>query len=98
MPRETSIPRLLRRCLYAAIAAAAASGCRSETANPEEILKARSLGTRYLERNQLKEAEEQFKLITSRAPKDPFGYANLALTYIQAGPVSYTHLRAHETP
>jgi hypothetical protein len=55
-------------------------GCKSKPANPEELLAARSLGVGYLERNRLPEAEEQFKLV-SLAPKDPFGYANLGLTY-----------------
>ena len=31
------------------------------------------------------EAEEQFKQLVASPPKDPFGYANLGLTYLQGG-------------
>jgi tetratricopeptide (TPR) repeat protein len=43
------------------------------------------LGLSYLQRNQLPEAESEFKKLTELAPDDPLGYANLGLTYLQAG-------------
>ncbi len=43
------------------------------------------LGLSYLQRNQLPEAESQFKKLTELAPDDPLGYAELGLTYLQAG-------------
>jgi Flp pilus assembly protein TadD len=43
------------------------------------------LGTSYLQRNQLPEAEAEFKKLTKLAPDDPLGYASLGLTYLQAG-------------
>jgi len=43
------------------------------------------LGTSYLQRNQLPEAETEFKKLTKLAPDDPLGYADLGLTYLQAG-------------
>jgi tetratricopeptide (TPR) repeat protein len=43
------------------------------------------LGLTYLQRNQLPEAESEFKKLTDLAPNDPLGYANLGLTYLQAG-------------
>jgi DNA-binding SARP family transcriptional activator len=43
------------------------------------------LGLTYLQRNQLSEAEAEFKKLTRAAPDDPFGYTSLGLTYLQAG-------------
>ena len=43
------------------------------------------LGLSYLQRNQLPEAEAEFKKLTKLAPDDPLGYANLGLTYLQGG-------------
>ena len=43
------------------------------------------LGLSYLQRNQLPEAEGEFKKLTDLAPNDPLGYADLGLTYLQAG-------------
>ena len=43
------------------------------------------LGLSYLQRNQLPEAEVQFKKLIDLAPDDPLGYLNLGLTYLQAG-------------
>lgn len=51
----------------------------------EELYTARMLGTGYLQRNQLPEAEAEFKKLTKLAPNDPLGYADLGLTYLQAG-------------
>jgi protein involved in temperature-dependent protein secretion len=39
----------------------------------------------YLQRNQLAEAETEFKKLIRLAPDDPFAYANLGLAYLQAG-------------
>ena len=51
----------------------------------EELYTTRTLGLSYLQRNQLTEAEVEFKKLTELAPDDPFGYASLGLTYLQAG-------------
>ena len=64
---------------------AAVNGCRSERASVEDLYTTRMLGLSYLERNQLSEAEAEFKKLTQLAPDDPLGYANLGLTYLQGG-------------
>ncbi len=51
----------------------------------EELYAARVLGLGYLQRNQLPEAEAEFKKLTALAPDDALGYADLGLTYLQAG-------------
>ncbi|HEX6051423.1 MAG TPA: hypothetical protein VFZ21_19220, partial [Gemmatimonadaceae bacterium] len=79
------MPQKARHLVWVLLAATMAYGCRSEPANPEEIFAARTLGVRHLERGELREAEEQFRKIVDLAPNDPFGYANLGLTYMQAG-------------
>jgi Tfp pilus assembly protein PilF len=43
------------------------------------------LGTTYLQRNQLPQAETTFKKLIQLAPDDPLGYADLGLTYLQSG-------------
>ncbi|MEO5903495.1 MAG: FG-GAP-like repeat-containing protein [Gemmatimonadaceae bacterium] len=68
---------------FASIATAAS--CRTERASVEELYASRVLGLSYLQRNQLSEAETEFKKLSKLAPDDPFGYANLGLTYLQAG-------------
>jgi len=62
-------------------------GCRSESkqASVEDLYTTRMLGLSYLQRNQLTEAEAEFKKLTRLAPDDPLGYASLGLTYLQAG-------------
>ncbi|MEA2763144.1 MAG: hypothetical protein QOD47_2428, partial [Gemmatimonadaceae bacterium] len=62
----------------------AAIACRSERASVEDLYTTRVLGTSYLQRNQLPEAETEFKKLTKLAPDDPLGYASLGLTYLQA--------------
>ena len=64
---------------------AAATACRPERASVEDLYTTRVLGTSYLQRNQLPEAEAEFKKLTKLAPDDPLGYASLGLTYLQAG-------------
>jgi Tfp pilus assembly protein PilF len=51
----------------------------------EELYTTRMLGLSYLRRNQLAEAESEFRKLTDLAPNDPQGYADLGLTYLQAG-------------
>ncbi len=74
-----------RTFLYGAVLVAAATACRSERAPVEELYTTRMLGLSYLQRNQLPEAETEFKKLTKLAPDDPLGYADLGLTYLQAG-------------
>ena len=69
----------------AAAAAVATAGCRSEPADPQEVLTAHYLGLSDLRKGQLALAEEQFKKVASLAPKDPLGHANLGLTYLRGG-------------
>ncbi len=66
------------------MALATGLGCRPERAPVEELYTTRMLGLSYLQRNQLPEAEAQFKKLTDLAPDDPLGYADLGLTYLQA--------------
>ncbi|MDQ2666981.1 MAG: FG-GAP-like repeat-containing protein [Gemmatimonadota bacterium] len=63
----------------------AATGCKREQASVEDLYATRVLGLGYLQRNQLPEAEAQFKKLTMLAPDDALGYADLGLTYLQAG-------------
>jgi Tfp pilus assembly protein PilF len=63
----------------------ATTDCRPKPASVEELYTTRVLGLSYLQRNQLPEAESEFKKLTKLAPDDPLGYANLGLTYLQAG-------------
>ena len=59
--------------------------CRREQASVEQLYTTRTLGQGYLQRNQLTEAEAEFKKLTELAPDDPLGFASLGLTYLQAG-------------
>jgi Flp pilus assembly protein TadD len=74
-----------RTILFGAVLAAATTACRSERAPVEELYTTRMLGLSYLQRNQLPEAEAEFKKLTKLAPDDPLGYSDLGLTYLQAG-------------
>jgi Flp pilus assembly protein TadD len=71
--------------LLGAVLTATTSACRPEPASVEELYTARMLGLSYLQRNQLPEAESEFRKLTRLAPDDPFGYTSLGLTYLQAG-------------
>src|SRR5688500_13000173 len=62
------------------------TACRPEkAASVEELYTSRMLGIGYLQRNQLSEAEAEFRKLTELAPDDPAGYAHLGLTYLQGG-------------
>src|SRR5260221_12856852 len=63
----------------------AIGACRTEKASVEGLYTTRMLGLGYLQRNQLPEAEAEFKKLAESAPDDPFGYASLGMTYLQAG-------------
>src|SRR2546423_2201553 len=63
----------------------ATTACRPERASVEDLYTTGMLGTSYLQRNQLPEAESEFRKLTKLAPDDPLGYADLGLTYLQAG-------------
>ena len=66
--------------------AATVAGCGREAANQGgSVVTARTLGLVYLQRDQLPEAEEQFKKVVALAPREALGYANLGLTYLRAG-------------
>src|SRR5436190_6671566 len=60
-------------------------GCKQKQAPVEELYSTRMLGTTYLQRNQLPQAETTFKKLIQLAPDDPLGYADLGLTYLQSG-------------
>jgi Flp pilus assembly protein TadD len=76
---------LALRVLRGAALITAITACRAEQASVEELYTTRMLGLSYLQRNQLPEAESEFKKLTRLAPDDPLGYADLGLTYLQAG-------------
>ena len=61
-----------------------ATGCRKKPVPVEELFSTRMVGLSYLRRNQLAEAESEFKKLVALAPDDPLGYADLGLTYLQA--------------
>jgi Tfp pilus assembly protein PilF len=75
----------VRIVIYWVAATAGTAGCRAERAPVEELYTTRMLGTSFLQRNQLPEAETEFKKLIKLAPDDPAGYADLGLTYLQAG-------------
>ena len=81
----TQMARLLWAVFVGAGVIAAATGCRDKPASVQDLYTTRILGLNYLQRNQLPEAESQFKKLIELAPKDPVGYADLGLTYLQAG-------------
>ena len=74
-----------RRYVAGAVILLAAWQCRKKAAPVEELFSTRMLGLSYLQRNQLPEAETQFKKLVDLAPDDPLGYADLGLTYLQSG-------------
>ena len=74
-----------RRFVAGAVILLAAWQCRKKAAPVEELFSTRMLGLSYLQRNQLPEAETQFKKLVDLAPDDPLGYMELGLTYLQSG-------------
>ena len=74
-----------RRFVAGAVILLAAWQCRKKAAPVEDLFSTRMLGLSYLQRNQLPEAEAQFKKLVDLAPDDPLGYMNLGLTYLQSG-------------
>src|SRR6185436_5617211 len=79
--------RILSRAVALTVGAAllVSLGCKRKEASVEELYTTRMLALSYLQRNQLPEAEAEFKKLTELAPDDPLGYANLGLTYLQGG-------------
>jgi tetratricopeptide (TPR) repeat protein len=63
----------------------ALSGGQAGPVNTHEALAAHYQGLIFLQRGQLPEAEAQFSRVTTLAPRDPAGFANLGLTYLRAG-------------
>jgi hypothetical protein len=61
----------------------------------DQLYTTRMLGLSYLQRNQLPEAEAEFKKLTEQAPDDPFGYTNLGLTYLQASRFAEAEKQLH---
>jgi tetratricopeptide (TPR) repeat protein len=88
-----------RRYVAGAVILLAVWQCRKKAAPVEELFSTRMLGLSYLQRNQLPEAETQFKKLVDLVPDDPLGYMELGLTYLQSGryPDAERQLRrAHE--
>src|SRR6185503_20739443 len=82
--------RIVRLPAFCAVLVLVVASCRSDTGSTnqsraDELFSARSLGLGYLQKDQLPEAEEQFRRVIDLAPKEPLGYANLGLTYLRAG-------------
>src|SRR5688572_13981929 len=73
------------RFVFLGAALTATIGCRRERPPVEELYTTRTLGLSYLQRNQLPEAEAEFKKLIRLAPDDAAGHADLGLTYMQAG-------------
>jgi Flp pilus assembly protein TadD len=75
------------RASVAVLAAAliGGAGCKQKETSVEDLYTTRMLALSYLQRNQLPEAEAEFRKLTEMAPDDPLGYANLGLTYLQGG-------------
>ncbi|HZO18759.1 MAG TPA: FG-GAP-like repeat-containing protein [Gemmatimonadaceae bacterium] len=65
------------------------AACRRDAgdaaARKAEAVIAQSNGLNALRRDELPEAEEEFKRVIELVPDDALGYANLGLTYIRAG-------------
>jgi Flp pilus assembly protein TadD len=79
------ISRVQIAVVAAAVLLAAGIACRKEPASVEELYTTRTLALSYLRRNQLPEAEAEFKKLIQLAPDDPLGYTDLGLTYLQSG-------------
>ncbi|MCY7379859.1 MAG: FG-GAP-like repeat-containing protein [Gemmatimonadaceae bacterium] len=81
--------QLVRRAFaisFCAVTIATGAACRrTEPASVQELYTTRMLGLSYLRRNQLAEAEAEFRKLTTLAPDDAEGYADLGLTFLQAG-------------
>jgi Tfp pilus assembly protein PilF len=75
----------IKRAVAFGLATAVILACRQKPAPVEELYSTRMLGTTYLQRNQLPQAETTFKKLIQLAPSDPLGYADLGLTYLQSG-------------
>src|SRR5512132_1949214 len=84
-PRMTWMVWRVWSVFFAAVLLATATACRPKPASVEELYTTRMLALSYLQRNQLPEAESEFKKLTKLAPEDPLGYTSLGLTYLQAG-------------
>src|SRR5690242_2267466 len=84
--RDISRMKAIFRGRMALVALAVLAACpRAEQASVEELYTPRMLGLSFLQRNQLVEAESAFTKLARLAPDDPLGFANLGLTYMQAG-------------
>jgi hypothetical protein len=59
--------------------------CREKPIDQGALITARTVGLADLERGRLTEAEQEFRQVIALAPKEPFGYANLGLTYLRGG-------------
>ena len=75
-----------RHVVLGLVAATIATGCRkAPPASVEDLYATRTLGLGYLQRNQLPEAEAEFKKLTAMAPDDALGFADLGIVYLQGG-------------
>ena len=92
--------RLRHVALGILVASTFAAGCRkTKPASVEDLYATRTLGLGYLQRNQLPEAEAEFKKLTTMAPDDALGYADLGIVYLQGGKLADAEkqlLRARE--
>ena len=71
--------------MLAAIGIMAAAACRAEPVDVHELFAANNAGQSALQRDELAEAETQFRRVTELAPRDPAGHVNLGLTHLRAG-------------
>ncbi|HLB54999.1 MAG TPA: FG-GAP-like repeat-containing protein, partial [Gemmatimonadales bacterium] len=69
--------------------------CRPEPADSAvELLTARTMGLAHLQRDQLVEAEGEFRKVIRLAPDEPLGYANLGIVYLRLGKLEQAEAQA----
>src|SRR2546428_9206848 len=71
--------------LLAVACRGAAPGGGGDQARSDSALTARTWGLAYLQQNQLRRAEAEFKKVVALAPDQALGYANLGLVYLREG-------------
>ena len=88
-PRRSRVLPIVPHSVVAvlcAIAVGVAPSCRRDNGDATGVaIRALALGLTFLDRDQLAEADSQFRRVIASAPGEPVGYANLGLTKLRAG-------------
>ena len=79
------MPNPRRLLPLAAVALLALAACRKPPDSLSGLLTARTMGLVHLERDELAEAETEFRTVIRLAPEEPLGYANLGVVWLRAG-------------